>query len=404
MLFSKIAISFSYYLTYGASGAKLFNVMENLFEILKLVEASVQSDRQKAVAYTGQLADKLERSGESKAADRIRRVLSSAQSAVMPSSVGITERPPVDSESRLNLADVTMINPAEVELFLPPGVRDIIDEFLRYVSAADKLLEEGLGISPSLLLYGPPGCGKTELAKLIAGQLRLPLVTARTDALISSYLGSTAKNLRMLFDYAASKPCVLFLDEFDAIAKLRDDQHELGELKRVVVSLLQNIDAVQGQSVLLAATNHEHLLDSAIWRRFAYRIHLDRPDADARFGMFVKFLNTKMDAKKVARLAEASDGFSGSDIRQICEAARREAVLADADTSESQVLHRILLRSLNGEQLCTQKLILRAKEQYSHVYTHRVLAEMFNMSPGNVTHILKKYGEGNNERREQITD
>ena len=129
----------------------------------------------------------------------------------------------------------------------------------------------------SLLLYGPPGCGKTSIAYYLAHRLGLPLVTARLDALISSLLGNTAKNLRRVFDFANRQPCVLFLDEFDAIAKARDDQHELGELKRVVNSLLQNMDTYCQHGVLIAATNHQELLDDAIWRRFQTVIEVPKP-------------------------------------------------------------------------------------------------------------------------------
>src|SRR4029077_10470965 len=108
---------------------------------------------------------------------------------------------------------------------------------------------------PSLLIYGPPGCGKTQLARHVAEELHLPLLTARVDTIVSSYLGNTSKNIRSLFEHAMARPCVLFLDEFDAIAKLRDDQHELGELKRVVISLLQNIDALDSSITLIPATD-----------------------------------------------------------------------------------------------------------------------------------------------------
>jgi len=104
---------------------------------------------------------------------------------------------------------------------------------------------------------------------------------ARLDGLISSYLGSTAKNIRALFDFAAKTPCVLFLDEFDAIAKVRSDAQEMGELKRVVNSFLQNLDTLGRQSIVLAATNHETLLDAAVWRRFTYRLALTLPTAGA---------------------------------------------------------------------------------------------------------------------------
>ena len=371
-----------------------FSHMRYLTELLNLVEAATTGDRKKGAAYAHLLADKLEGAGERKAADRVRRA------AAKPNSVGssvtaagfssIEERVPVDSESRLSLADETVISPGEVEIFLDPLLKEQVDEFVRYVLAADRLAEEGVGIAPTLLMYGPPGCGKTELARFIASRLKLPLVTARVDTLISSFLGSTSKNLRLLFDHASSRPCVLFLDEFDAIAKLRDDRQELGELKRVVVSLLQNIDSIQGQTVMLAATNHEHLLDPAIWRRFAYRIHIELPKVEMRYQLFERFLGST-ESRSLHRFAAASEGLSGSDIRQICETARRSAVVDGLQgVSESDVLRRLLLRTLNGENLSTPELILKAKQHLPGVFTHRVLASVLGMSPGNITHILKR--------------
>jgi len=370
--------------------------MEFLTEILNLVEAAVSGDRRKGLSYAQLLADKLDAAGQRKAAARIRRtVVSNPLSAV--SAVGsatLQERLPVDSESRLSLADESFVPAGDVEIFLDSHLAASVDEFISYVGATDQLVEEGIGISPSLLIYGPPGCGKTELARYIASKLALPLVTARVDTLISSFLGSTSKNLRLLFDNAASRPCVLFLDEFDALAKLRDDRQELGELKRVVVSLLQNIDSVQGHTVILAATNHEHLLDPAIWRRFAHRLHIELPKIDARRRMFEKFLGRPTSSRSLERYARASEGLSGSDIRQICESARRTAVLEKSDgVPEGELLRRLLMHNIDAEGMPIPQLILKAKEFLPDVFTHRVLAAAFHMSPGNITHILKRLKE-----------
>lgn len=119
----------------------------------------------------------------------------------------------------------------------------------------------------------------------------MPLVVARFDAIVSSLLGNTAKNIRKIFDFADHKPCILFLDEFDAIAKARDDQYELGELKRVINSLLQNIDSFAKQNILIAATNHPELLDKAIWRRFNTVIEIGVPQDEE----LVRLLKTFVD-------------------------------------------------------------------------------------------------------------
>ena len=139
----------------------------------------------------------------------------------------------------------------------------------------------------------------------------MPLYMARLDGLISSFLGSTSKNIRAVFEFASRTPCVLLLDEFDAIAKLRDDQQEIGELKRVVNSFIQNLDSLGRDIILIAATNHEQLLDPAVWRRFQYLLHIDLPNLEQReafWALFSKELNWS--SKELKALADLSEGFS----------------------------------------------------------------------------------------------
>jgi SpoVK/Ycf46/Vps4 family AAA+-type ATPase len=201
----------------------------------------------------------------------------------------------------------------------------------------DKLLAAGLESLDSLLLYGPPGCGKTSVARYVSDKLQLPLVTARLDGLVSSLLGSTAKNIRKVFDYSKERPCILFLDEFDAIAKARGDQHEVGELKRVVNSLLQNIDEFleSGTNILIAATNHENLLDSAVWRRFNSVIEVPKPskrEIDNLVRIFISPMKFDfMESKKMEKIVDLLVGLSPSDIKTICLNAKRSAVLNNID-------------------------------------------------------------------------
>ena len=119
-----------------------------------------------------------------------------------------------------------------------------------------------------VIFWGPPGCGKTSAAEALAAELGVPLVVVRLDAIVSSYLGQTAGNLRRIFDYADSGRWVVLFDEFDALGRERSDPSEHGEIKRVVNSFLQLLDSYTGPGLLVAATNHEETLDRGLWRRF----------------------------------------------------------------------------------------------------------------------------------------
>jgi SpoVK/Ycf46/Vps4 family AAA+-type ATPase len=268
---------------------------------------------------------------------------------------------------------------------------DTVNEFLSIAKSYAQADVNSLTSSLSFLMYGPPGTGKSRLARYIAQELGLELYVARLDGLISSFLGSTSKNIRALFDFAAKTPCVLFLDEFDAIAKLRGDSQELGELKRVVNSFIQNLDTLGNQSIVIAATNHQELLDSAIWRRFSYRLALDFPAADLREKMWLAFSgDLQFTAREIALLVDLSEGFSGSDIHEVCVRLQRRRITKQqhpALKDAFQVLQnmgigegedRRFLSLLRGKDEHAISALLR--DRNARLYSHAALADLFGVS------------------------
>lgn len=163
------------------------------------------------------------------------------------------------------------------DLILPDVVREAVDALLEEQFRREVLRSYGLEPRHRLLLAGPPGNGKTSLAEAIANELRVSLLTVRYEGVIGSFLGETSTRLRKVFEYASTRDCVLFFDEFDAVGKERGDVHETGEIKRVVNSLLLQIDNLPSHVVVIAATNHPELLDRAVWRRFELRLELPAP-------------------------------------------------------------------------------------------------------------------------------
>ncbi|MGN8009445.1 AAA family ATPase [Acinetobacter sp. 22301] len=371
--------------------------MDHLSEVLKIIEGGIKGNTTQVTSYASLLADKLEKEGLERQAknilNKINSSLSSIQgytTATMKSGV-INAALPIDGDSRLTLGDETKPVLENNQVVFSDYIQNQIDEFLKFIDKSSLLENEGVGIAPSMLIYGPPGCGKTILANYMAANLDLPLITARCDTLISSYLGSTSKNLRSLFDHVASRPCVFFLDEFDALAKARDDQHELGELKRVVVSLLQNIDSLPTSTILIAATNHHELLDPAVWRRFAYRVQIPLPDKFLREELIQRFLG-KFLPKNIKNVVEASHGMSGAVIKQACQSAIRNAILNDKNTIEiDELIFRLIHNQYDeiiSKDISIEEKVKKLRELNPKLFTGTKLSSLFNISSGKVSNIL----------------
>ena len=208
------------------------------------------------------------------------RATANAARAFLPGEL-LTRNTPLPRDKETSAPLIRILFPDESkadEPVLTPALAEAVTDLLQEWGRLDQLRRYGATPSTRCLLYGSPGVGKTQLARHIARQLDLPCVEVRLDGLVSSFLGTTGRNIGALFEFANRYRCVLFLDEFDALAKARDDTHELGEIKRVVNSLLQCLDDRDGKGFTIAATNHEHLLDSAVWRRFDARIEVPKPD------------------------------------------------------------------------------------------------------------------------------
>lgn len=213
-------------------------------------------------------------------ANDLERILYGERSLGSRLPQAVVQDVPKDRERGLALLEIREPVRDLNEIILSDENRSILQEVLLEQNRVDLLGSYGLRPISRLLFCGPPGCGKTLAAEVLATELGLQLATVRFDAVVSSFLGETAANLRKVFDFLAGHRVVALFDEFDAIGKEREDAAEHGELKRVVNSFLQMIDAYRGSSLLIAATNHERMLDRALWRRFDEVLFFEKPNLE----------------------------------------------------------------------------------------------------------------------------
>ena len=230
------------------------------------------------------------------------------------------------------------------EMILPDHVERACAELVEEHHRTDLLRSYNLTPRNRVLLAGAPGNGKTSLAESLASSLMVPFIVVRYEGLIASYLGETASRLRKLFDYVRTRGCVLFFDEFDTLGKERGDLHETGEIKRVVSSLLLQIDAVPSYVVVIAATNHPELLDRAVWRRFQLRLELPPPTpaaAEKYLNQTLQRLNLSLGISARA-VAEKLAGASFSELEDFLSDFARRYVLALPDANGKKIATQLL--------------------------------------------------------------
>ena len=296
--------------------------------ILSLIKASASGDAAKLEACVDALAAEEKSKNHSIFAKRIQQAyrenLGRNTNQLRPAS-GQSNDYLIEKEPQKQLDHI----------ILPEVAKTTIYHLIEEQQRSSLLRAHSLEPRNKVLLVGPPGNGKTSVAEAIAEALMIPLYVVRYEAVIGSYLGETASRLKRVFDFAKSRPCVLFFDEFDALGKERGDEHETGEIKRVVTSLLLQFDALPSYTVLVAATNHHELLDRAAWRRFQVRVNLPTPSR-AQLGEFIeKLISDSNEAlgRHGESIAKRLGAISFAEAEEFCLDVKRRHVLNSGSVS-----------------------------------------------------------------------
>jgi hypothetical protein len=331
-----------------------FGDMQHFSVVQSLIRAGLDGEPGAVRKQAERLKERLAKDGDEKGVATLERLLASADETheIAPSRVEISRamvtgekltpqiNPPIDRETGARLCEINFPDGGVGRPIYGPAIEGTIEGLLEEWSNAAALSAVGVQPTRSLLIYGPPGSGKTLTAHYIATRLGLPLVTARIDGLISSFLGTTARNIANLFDFANRYACLLLLDEFDALAKLRDDPQEVGEIKRVVNTLLQNLDGRREHGITIAITNHDRLLDPAVWRRFETHVNIGEPGAPAREQLIGRFLAPVPADQAIVRIfSYCLEGQSGADLERTCTSVKRALALSGEKLTGPGLFH-----------------------------------------------------------------
>jgi hypothetical protein len=384
------------------------------FDIIQaLCRSALSTPNSAVVQQVTRLQTALKKEGHNKEAKSLESLLISSQKSLemTPSKIKqsfaigkgdeLTSRTPlpVDKETSTPLAEIHFGDdlPSEIPIFednIKEAIYSIITEWTKF----DKLLEIEAYPASSCLIYGLPGTGKTHLAKWIARQIGLPVVLARLEGLMSSFLGTTAKNIGNLFAFADRYNCVLLLDEFDAIAKLRNDPQEVGEVKRVVNTLLQCLDSRKDRGFTIGVTNHETLLDPAIWRRFDIQIEIPKPSLTVSISLLRKFLRPLEFADNEMKLfAWCLEDSTGADVEMLAKWIKRASVV-DKDMTISLIVKQFALLNSGRVNEKKRNIILNSDEEFinalieddKYSFKQVDIAPLFGMTTSSLSKLKSK--------------
>lgn len=294
------------------------SLSENRYQFKKVVEAMIAEERSK---NHGQLADRLQ--------TELDTAMRSVDKTIHGRNVSSAAAAPIVNTFLQEVPSHKTFD----DLVLPEAVMKMTMGFVEEQFRSDILRSYGVEPRHKIMLIGEPGTGKTSFAEALSDRLMMPLYMVRYDALIGSYLGETAMRLRQLFDFVSTRKCILFFDEFDTIGKERGDAQELGEIKRVVSSLLMMTDSLPSYTIVLGASNHAELLDRAVWRRFQIRLELPMPsvkDIERFLKIFEKKYNMTFQTN-LAKLASSLKGNNYGDIENFALSVMRRYILGLPD-------------------------------------------------------------------------
>lgn len=240
---------------------------------------------------------------------------------------------PRDNDTGFPLLEIRRYSHTWEELILSTKTDYALKQIVLGFKSHEVLATYNLKPKNKVLFCGMPGTGKTFSVQVISSYLGIPLVYVNFEAIISSYLGETATNLKKVFNFISSGVWIVLFDEVDIIGKNRDDQHETGEIKRVVNNFLQMLDNFEGDSLIIASTNHPHILDPAIWRRFDEVINFELPVCSERTRLLNLYLKPIKKEKEIniELIAENTEEFSPSDLKSMCRDAITHAIINERD-------------------------------------------------------------------------
>lgn len=309
-------------------------------QVKALVRSHAAGDEQRFYSVALQVAARAAKNGQSKVAKELRDLIDEAKA--QSARPGRQLRPVPVAQPRGELAGLLAVSYPDArlsDLALDPLVKDRFDRFLLEQRQADQLRGHGFRPQRSLLLVGPPGTGKTMTARMLAGELRMPLFVIRLDALITKFMGETAAKLRMIFDAVDETRGVYLFDEVDALAGDRANSNDVGEIRRVLNSFLQFLDNTESPSIVIAATNHPQLLDRALFRRFDTVVEFPLPTPELAREIIKRRLD-RLSSRSVSwgKVEVAAVGLSHGELTLAVEQAAKDAILGGRDSVTTSML------------------------------------------------------------------
>ena len=294
----------------------------------KLFSNFKTGDREAFIKVANEIIEDERKKNHGVLAEELRMIISNGTTFAPKGVSALTPITNNGKDREVSLFEIVYPDKTLSDVVLTTENKGKIEQIIREFSNWDVLMCNDVYPTRRVLFYGPPGCGKTMTAGAIAAEIGLPFLYVRFDAVISSYLGETVGNIRKVFDFVNGESYVMLFDEFDAIARSRNDQYEHGEIKRVVNTFLQQIDNFKGRSLVIAATNFEQSLDYAIWRRFDSTLRFDMPDNNERFKLFnMKLKQFNGSDNIITEFSADMENFSHADVERAALAVIKQCIL-----------------------------------------------------------------------------